>query len=137
MEYRHMARGPHRNFPGLSATQAYPPPQRGEPAAETALTPDPLSLRELRTLAMHLIRHDKLPRSNALRQFGGRGQGGRCALCERCLTREGMELETEFESGDVRTFHVRCFSIWASACDAVKATPLNRLVASLTGSGAQ
>jgi hypothetical protein len=78
--------------------------------------PDEARLRDQARAAMQ---NGKVPRRRPDRTWGGPGIGAACAVCERAVTKDEMELEIQFahdgSSPGLDKFHVhiRCFAAWA------------------------
>jgi len=74
----------------------------------------------LREQARHAIQNGKLPARRPDRTWGGPGVGAECAVCEKPLTKDEMELEIEFARdtdggavwNDKFHLHPRCFAAW-------------------------
>jgi len=64
------------------------------------------------------MQNGKVPRRRPDRTWGGPGIGAACAVCERAVTKDEMELEIQFahdgSSPGLDKFHVhiRCFAAW-------------------------
>ena len=74
---------------------------------------------KLRRIARSRIATGQLPRVVPLQMLGGKGSGRLCALCDKPITSEEMELEVEPRIDRERAplcFHVACHSIWGLAC---------------------
>lgn len=80
---------------------------------------------ELRRVARDRVAKGQLPRVVPLQMWGGKGTGRNCALCDKAIESEEMELEVERRiDGEIAPlrFHVACHSLWRIECgrDALK-----------------
>ena len=73
----------------------------------------------LREQARTAVQNGKIPARSPDRTWGGPGLGNECAVCQRPVTKEEMELEIEFATPtgggpELAQFHlhVRCFAAW-------------------------
>lgn len=78
--------------------------------------PDEPLLREQARVA---IRSGRIPLRYPDRVWGGPGAGEPCAICERPILKDQLELEIQFARADGAMprldkfhFHIRCFSAW-------------------------
>lgn len=59
-----------------------------------------------------------LPRTKAVRTWGGRGSGLNCSLCDAPILATEPEMELEFDGSEngraTIRFHLQCHSIWDS-----------------------
>lgn len=70
----------------------------------------------LRARARELIEQGRLPRSKALRTWGGQGSGLRCDLCSAPIASDETEFELQLDlapSGETIRFHRLCHSLWS------------------------
>ena len=74
---------------------------------------------ELRRVARDRMAKGQLPRVVPLQMWGGKGAGRLCALCDKTIEPDEMELEVEQridrEIYPLR-FHVACHSLWRFEC---------------------
>jgi hypothetical protein len=72
----------------------------------------------LREKARAAVQRGKLPARRPDRTWGGPGVGADCAVCERPITHDEMELQIEFAREgstpglDAFHVHIRCFAAW-------------------------
>ena len=72
----------------------------------------------LRAQARSAVERGKLPARMPDRTWGGPGIGAGCAVCNKPITKDQLELEIEFEHDgaspglDKFHVHVRCFAAW-------------------------
>ena len=70
----------------------------------------------LREQARQAVQNAKLPSRRPDRTWGGPGVGAECAVCEKPVTKDEMELELEFDGADpgLDKFHLhpQCFAAW-------------------------
>jgi len=74
---------------------------------------------ELRRVARDRMAKGQLPRVVPFQMWGGKGAGRLCALCDKAIEPDEMELEVEQridrEIAPLR-FHVACHSLWRFEC---------------------
>ena len=76
-------------------------------------------LRALQRLARARIKEGQLPPVAPRQILGGKGDGARCALCDKTINADEVELEVEQRLvGGVQSlhFHVLCHAAWQLAC---------------------
>ena len=83
---------------------------------------------KLRRIARDRIASGQLSRVVPLQMFGGKGSGQPCALCDKTIWSDEMELEvgTPIDGGPAPLrFHVVCHSLWRFECGraALKISP--------------
>jgi hypothetical protein len=83
---------------------------------------------ELRRVARDRMAKGQLPRVVPLQMWGGKGAGRLCALCDKTIEPDEMELEVEQRiDGEIYPlqFHVACHSLWRLECGrgALKTSP--------------
>jgi hypothetical protein len=73
----------------------------------------------LREQARNAIRKGHMPLRHPDRTWGGPGAGEPCAVCERPITKDQLELEIQFARAGGATprmdkfhLHIRCFAAW-------------------------
>lgn len=74
---------------------------------------------ELRRVARDRIAKGQLPRVEPSQMWGGKSAGGYCALCDKSIEPDEMELEVEQRiDGELAPlrFHVVCHSLWRLEC---------------------
>jgi hypothetical protein len=74
---------------------------------------------KLRRVARDRIAKGQLPRVVPLQMWGGKGTGRLCALCDKAIEPNEMELEVEqrIDGGlPPLRFHVVCHSLWRLEC---------------------
>ena len=83
-------------------------------------TPTKENDARLRTLARERVRDGTLPRSKALRTWGGFGTGAHCSLCKAPILEAEPEFELQFEQTaapeTLVRFHRVCHLAWEAAC---------------------
>jgi hypothetical protein len=76
----------------------------------------------LRERARRAIEAGRVPRWPPESTWGGSGAGEDCAVCDRPVARDELELEVSFAGhGRGYHFHVRCLAAWESVCRDVEA----------------
>jgi hypothetical protein len=73
--------------------------------------------RVLRARAREAMKTGNLPHHRPEGIWGGLGSGGPCAVCDKAVDKEDVELELQFNSdGKAGTIHyhvhARCFAAW-------------------------
>ena len=79
----------------------------GEPLLE--------EIEALRTRAREMLRAGGLPRTKAVRTWGGRGSGAPCELCGTAISSSEPEFEVQLEatpSAPSLRFHRTCHAVW-------------------------
>ena len=74
---------------------------------------------ELRRAARDRIEKGQLPDVVPPRMWGGKGAGRHCALCDKAIQGDEMELEVEQHcdrKAQSLCFHVFCHSLWQLEC---------------------
>jgi hypothetical protein len=71
----------------------------------------------LRARAREAMKSGNLPHDRPQGIWGGRGSGEPCAVCDKVVDKEDVELELQFSSdGEAGTIHyhvhARCFAAW-------------------------
>lgn len=75
--------------------------------------------KQLRLVARERIARGELPDHSPSRTWGGDGSEQPCALCDKLIRRENIELEVEATvDGALRVFHFHnfCHSLWQLEC---------------------
>ena len=81
--------------------------------------------QELRSKALAALRAETIPLARPREVWGGRGAGDQCPVCGAAVKPSELELELQFaDTGDeepvcVLHLHVRCFSAWEMAREAL------------------
>src|SRR5579871_1325401 len=78
-----------------------------------------MPLTKLKSLARERIQKGQLPPVAPAKMLGGKGDGARCAVCDKTNSADEVELEVEQRlNGSERSlhFHVLCHAAWQLAC---------------------
>ena len=74
---------------------------------------------ELRRTALDRMAKAQLPRVVPVQMWGGKGSGRLCALCQKTIGTDEIELEVEWRIDCEHArlpFHVACHSLWRFEC---------------------
>jgi hypothetical protein len=90
----------------------------------------------LREAVLEALRGGKLPHRSPDGISGGLGAGGACAICDRIVDADELELQLEFTKGerpDCYTVHLACYSAWKAKRQELESNPAAMAATGLSG----